>query len=85
MIYLKTTTYPGIAPLLTPGRQARFINMAFRKNIWKYPHMHEKAPGSLPYYELCVIMQRIGEKKPFVTTPYAFPQDINLLLNYSIL
>ena len=48
-LYLKTTTYPGIAPLLTPGRQVRFINMAFRKNIWKYPHMHEKAPGSSPF------------------------------------
>lgn len=29
--YLKTTTYPVIAPLLTPGRQVKFINMAFRK------------------------------------------------------
>lgn len=55
-LYLKATTYPFIAPLLTPGRQIKFINMAFRKNIWKYPHMIERAPyvGSFRYCPLCM-------------------------------
>ncbi|MBQ6344238.1 MAG: TniQ family protein [Anaerolineaceae bacterium] len=55
-LYLKTTTYPAIAPLLTPGRQVKFINMAFRKNIWKYPHMLERASyaGSFRYCPICL-------------------------------
>ena len=55
-LYLETTIYPGIAPLLTPGRQIKFINMAFRKNIWKYPHMLERASymGSFRYCPVCM-------------------------------
>ena len=63
-LYLKTTTYPGIAPLLTYGRQVKYINMAFRKTIWKYPHMIERAsyPGSFRYCPLCM-GEDIREKK----------------------
>ena len=35
--YLKTSIYPGTAPLQNTGKQLRIINIAFRENAFRYP------------------------------------------------
>lgn len=40
--YLKTSLYPGTAPLQSPAKQSRVINYAFRENIYRYRYKRNR-------------------------------------------
>lgn len=59
-LFMKTTLYPGTAPLTDPGKQIRIINSAFR-NVYPYPRLMQDPQSDLSrlrYCPVCAIEDR---------------------------
>ena len=56
--YLKTSLYPGTAPLLSQGKQSRIINLAFRENIYKYPLFSGRVNQDITELKFCPVCRK---------------------------
>ncbi|MBQ6504671.1 MAG: TniQ family protein [Flexilinea sp.] len=54
-LFLKTTVYPGIAPLQLPGKQVRVINCAFRKDSYRYPNLIGHPQSDVEILKYCPV------------------------------
>ena len=53
-LFMKTSLYPGVAPLTAPGKQMRIINSAFR-DVHQYPNLIQNPHSEVQLFRYCPI------------------------------
>ena len=56
--YLKTSLYPGTAPLQSAEKQSRIINFVFRENIHKYPLLSGRINQDITELKYCPVCRK---------------------------